>query len=137
MKHRGEIVRMRIGKSGLSIAEVYERYPKPKNTFLAWLEQPDLSWDKIWRIGQIIGWDFREDFMELRKMKFNAAEGVFEFNEQFEEYASVEFRELVINRFNFFENRFLEMEKAEKHINTALSNVIETLQRIVKALEIK
>ena len=128
---------MRIGKSGLSIAEVYDRYPKPKNTFLGWLEQPDLSWDKIWRIGQIIGWDFREDFVELRKMKFNAAESVFEFNEQFEEYASVEFRELVINRFNFFENRFLEMEKAEKHINTALSNVFDTLQRILKALEIK
>ena len=114
MIHRVEIVKMRREQSGFKQSEVYALYPAPKNTFDGWLEQHNLSFVKILRIGQIIGWDFSEDFPEQKKMKYDEDEQVFIFREPGEPYGNAELRAFKI-----------EMRAGMAEINAKLQTIID------------
>ncbi len=114
MIHRGEIVKMRIEQCGFKQVEVYTIYPAPKNTFDGWLEQHNLSFVKILRIGAIIGYDFSKDFEDLKTMKYDEAEQVFILRESGEPYGNAELRAFKI-----------EMRAGMAEINSKLQTIID------------
>jgi transcriptional regulator with XRE-family HTH domain len=67
MKHRGEIVRFAIEKSGMNKSAVAERMGISRKALYNWFDVMTLAWDKIFEIGKIINHDFSEDFPELKR----------------------------------------------------------------------
>lgn len=62
MIHRGEIVEQAIRKSGIPIATMAKRLGKSRRWMYLMFENPDVSYEVIKRIGQIIYYDFHDDF---------------------------------------------------------------------------
>lgn len=67
MKHRGEIVRLAIEKSGINKSAVASRIGITRAGLYKWFDVMNLSWDKVFKIGQAINHDFSEEFVELKK----------------------------------------------------------------------
>lgn len=67
MKHRGEIVRLAIERSGLNKSTVADRLGISRAGLYKWFDVMTLSWDRVFEIGKIINHDFSEDFPELQK----------------------------------------------------------------------
>lgn len=65
MIHRGEIVEQAIRKSGIPIATIAKRLGKSRRWMYLMFENPDVSFEIIKRIGQIIYYDFHDDFPML------------------------------------------------------------------------
>lgn len=65
MIHRGEIVEQAIRKSGIPIATIAKRLGKSRRWMYLMFENPDVSFEVIQRIGQIIYYDFHDEFPML------------------------------------------------------------------------
>lgn len=65
MIHRGEIVEQAIRKSGIPIATIAKRLGKSRRWMYLMFENPDVSFEVVKRIGQIIYYDFHDDFPML------------------------------------------------------------------------
>jgi hypothetical protein len=67
MTHRGKIVEDKIAEIGRKHNSIYEKLKVSRQTFRNWLDSPNLEFDKIIRIGKIIGHDFSAEFKEIDK----------------------------------------------------------------------
>jgi|694.fasta_scaffold72290_2 transcriptional regulator with XRE-family HTH domain len=65
-KHRGEIVEDAIRKSGFSLKKLSERLGISRNTLYNRFRDPQLSYEFIIAVGNIIHYNFSLDFAELR-----------------------------------------------------------------------
>ena len=66
-KHRGEIVEDAVRKSGFSLKKLSERLRISRNTLYNRFKEPDLSYEFIREVGNIIHYNFSLDFAELRE----------------------------------------------------------------------
>lgn len=66
-KHRGEIVEDAVRKSGFSLKKLSERLRVSRNTLYNRFREPELSYEFINAVGNIIHYDFSIDFVELRE----------------------------------------------------------------------
>lgn len=67
MKHRGEIVRNAVQKSGHPKATLARKLGITRNTLYNRLDRPDLEWDFIIDVYAILKKEVAEDFPELSK----------------------------------------------------------------------
>lgn len=74
-KHRGEIVEEAVRKSGFSIKKLAERLKISRNTLYNRFRDPELSYEVIAAIGNIIHYNFAIDFPELEIETNKAGEG--------------------------------------------------------------
>lgn len=65
MIHRGEIVEQAVRKSGIPISTIAKRLGKSRRWMYLMFENPDVPFETIKRIGQIIYYDFHDDFPSL------------------------------------------------------------------------
>jgi len=65
-KHRGEIVEDAIRKSGFSLKKLSERLGISRNTLYNRFKDPELSYEFIIAVGNVIHYNFELDFAELR-----------------------------------------------------------------------
>lgn len=65
MTHRGEIVEQAVRKSGIPIATIAKRLGKSRRWMYLMFENPNVPVEIISRIGQIIYYDFHDDFPTL------------------------------------------------------------------------
>ena len=66
MQHRGEIIKKAIYQSGYSITKLAERLGKSRRWVYLQFENSNVSLDLILQIGEIIHYDFSDDFNELK-----------------------------------------------------------------------
>lgn len=66
MKHRGQVVEKMIRTSGYTITHVAERLGINRNTVYNRLSLPNLDYDFIMEIGNVIHHDFTEEFPEIK-----------------------------------------------------------------------
>ncbi|RYD77327.1 MAG: hypothetical protein EOP53_13170 [Sphingobacteriales bacterium] len=67
MENRGKVVEDKIHASGKSKSFISDRLNITRQTLRNWLDTPNLDFDKILKIGKLIGHDFTGDFPDLRK----------------------------------------------------------------------
>ncbi len=65
MAHRGEIVDNQIRKSGVSFAAAARLLKISRQTLYRYIEDMNLSFQVIEKIGKVIQHDFREEFPEM------------------------------------------------------------------------
>lgn len=65
MQHRGEIVAATVAKSGVKLSQLHRALGISRPTLYRRFEDPNLDFDFIKRVGQLIYHDFAEDFREL------------------------------------------------------------------------
>jgi len=65
MQHRGEIVAAIVAKSGVKLSQLHRALGISRPTLYRRFEDPNLDFDFIKRVGQLIYHDFAEDFREL------------------------------------------------------------------------
>jgi len=65
-QHKGEIVEDIVRRSGFSLKKLSERLRISRNTLYNRFKDPDLSYEFITAVGDIIHYDFSLDFDELR-----------------------------------------------------------------------
>ena len=65
LTHRGEVVEVLVRKSGIKIITLAKKIGKNPGTIYNWFSYPNLGWDKIEKIGKVIGHDFRIEFPEM------------------------------------------------------------------------
>lgn len=63
--NRGEIVELVIRRNNLSISELSRRLHVSRRSIYNWFEQADLSFDVIFKIGEVLDYDFSVDFPEV------------------------------------------------------------------------
>ncbi|RZK24587.1 MAG: hypothetical protein EOO63_17065 [Hymenobacter sp.] len=73
-QHRGEIVRHAVDASGFKLRKIYEALGKSRPTLDRYFDKPDLDWDIVEQIGEIIRHDFSQNFKELKAPPLVAAE---------------------------------------------------------------
>ncbi|MHA7877753.1 MAG: helix-turn-helix domain-containing protein [Bacteroidota bacterium] len=66
-KHRGEIVEDAVRKSGFSLKKLSERLKISRNTLYNRFREPELSYEFIRAVGDIIHYNFSIDFAELQE----------------------------------------------------------------------
>ncbi|MGI4884573.1 MAG: hypothetical protein ACRYFR_06400 [Janthinobacterium lividum] len=64
-QHRGETVAAAITKSGMKLAKLHAALGISRPTLYRRLEDPNLDFDFIKQVGQLIYHDFGQDFKEL------------------------------------------------------------------------
>ena len=74
-KHRGEIVENATRKSGFSLKKLSERLRISRNTLYNRFKEPELSYEFIKAVGNIIHYNFAIDFAELREGGSAVGEG--------------------------------------------------------------
>ena len=67
-KHRGELVEDAVRRSGFSLKKLSERLRISRNTLYNRFKEPDLSYEFIIAVGNIIHYNFELDFPELKEM---------------------------------------------------------------------
>ena len=75
-KHRGEIVEEAIRRSGFSIKKLAERLKISRNTLYNRFKDPDLSYEFITAVSNIIHYNFAIDFPELEAEDNEFIEGL-------------------------------------------------------------
>jgi hypothetical protein len=65
MQHRGEIVAAAVSKSGMKLSQLHRALGISRPTLYRRFDDPHLSFDFIKRVGQLIHYDFAQDFKEL------------------------------------------------------------------------
>lgn len=65
MQHRGEIVAATVAKSGVKLSQLHRALGISRPTLYRRFEDPNLDFDFIKRVGQLIYHDFAQDFREL------------------------------------------------------------------------
>ncbi len=65
MQHRGEIVAATVTKSGVKLSQLHRALGISRPTLYRRFEDPNLDFDFIKRVGQLIYHDFALDFREL------------------------------------------------------------------------
>lgn len=70
-KHRGEIVEEAIRKSGFSLKKLSERLGISRNTLYNRFKEPELSYEFITAVSNIIHYNFGLDFPELQTTATN------------------------------------------------------------------
>ncbi|MDO7885586.1 hypothetical protein [Hymenobacter cheonanensis] len=65
MQHRGELVAAVVAKSGVKLSQLHRALGISRPTLYRRFEDPNLDFDFIKRVGQLIYHDFAEDFREL------------------------------------------------------------------------
>jgi len=70
-KHRGEIVEEAIRKSGFSLKKLSERLGISRNTLYNRFKEPELSYEFIIAVSNVIHYNFGIDFPELQKTEVN------------------------------------------------------------------
>lgn len=73
-KHRGEIVEKVVRRSGFSIKRLAERLKISRNTIYNRFREPSLDYEFILQVSNVIHYDFRQEFPELKDEIENAAE---------------------------------------------------------------
>lgn len=63
--HRGQVVEDIVRKSGFPLSKIAERLKISRRTLYQWFTYPELSIEKIARIGRIINHDFSEELTEM------------------------------------------------------------------------
>ena len=74
-KHRGEIVEDAVRKSGFSLKKLSERLSISRNTLYNRFKDPQLSYDFIRAVSDIIHYSFASDFPELQEESQGVHEG--------------------------------------------------------------
>ncbi|MEM9416970.1 MAG: helix-turn-helix domain-containing protein [Bacteroidota bacterium] len=74
-KHRGEIVEEASRKSGFPIKKLAERLKISRNTLYNRFKDPELSYEFISAVGNIIHYNFAIDFPELESEENQTGEG--------------------------------------------------------------
>ena len=64
-QHRGEIVAAAVHKSGVKLSQLFPALGISRPTLYRRFEDPHLSFDFIKQVGEIIHYDFSQDFREL------------------------------------------------------------------------
>lgn len=65
-KHRGEILEMAVRKSPYPIKALAEKLGISRNTLYNKFREHNLNYDFILKVGDIIHYDFKDDFPELK-----------------------------------------------------------------------
>jgi hypothetical protein len=65
--HRGEVLEAAVKKSPLSITELVKRMGISRGTYYNHIEENGLSFETLEKYGKIIGYDFTQDFPEMKK----------------------------------------------------------------------
>ncbi len=71
MQHRGEIIKIAVYKSGISITYLAKRLKKSRRWIYLIFERKDVSLDLILQIGKIIHYDFTEEINALKTISNN------------------------------------------------------------------
>jgi lambda repressor-like predicted transcriptional regulator len=74
-KHRGEIVEDAVRKSGFSLKKLSERLGISRNTLYNRFKEPELRYEFIIAVGNVIHYNFELDFAELRTDANEISEG--------------------------------------------------------------
>jgi lambda repressor-like predicted transcriptional regulator len=74
-KHRGEIIEDVVRNSGFSLKKLSERLGISRNTLYNRFKDPELSYEFIRSVGNIIHYNFEIDFAELRAGANELSEG--------------------------------------------------------------
>lgn len=64
-QHRGEVVKEAVLKSGVKITKLYQELGISRPTLYRRFDEPNLDFDFIERVGELIRHNFAEDFREL------------------------------------------------------------------------
>ena len=64
-QHRGEIVHAAVLRSGVKVARLYQALGVSRPTLYRRFEDPNLDFDFIKRVGEVIYYNFADDFREL------------------------------------------------------------------------
>ncbi|MGE0634907.1 MAG: hypothetical protein AB7G44_12805 [Bacteroidia bacterium] len=86
MKHRGEILRLRIEQSGIAKTVICKSLDIWENTLTNWCSTENLGWEKLLMVGEIIAYDFSEDFPQIMHLKYNRKEEILYVSEPVEAY---------------------------------------------------
>ena len=76
MQHRGEIVAEAVSKSGIKLSQLHRTLGISRPTLYRRFEDPNLSFEFIKQVGQIIHYDFSEEFKELASAPSVVAEPI-------------------------------------------------------------
>jgi hypothetical protein len=64
--HRGELVRMRVDKWRGKITELADKTGMARTSLYRHFQNPQMDWDYILDIGDVINYDFSQDFPEIK-----------------------------------------------------------------------
>ena len=81
-KHRGEIVEDAVRKSGFSLKKLSERLKISRNTLYNRFREPELSYEFIREVGNIIHYNFSIDFAELQEEIDEVGEGAISYTDR-------------------------------------------------------
>jgi len=73
-KHRGEMVELAIRKSGYTITTISEKLGVSRNTLYNKFQKPNLNYDFIALVGQLIHYDFSNEFPVLKQISLDRSE---------------------------------------------------------------
>lgn len=76
VQHRGEIVAAAVRKSGVKLSQLHRELGISRPTLYRRFEDPNLNFDFIKRVGQIIHHNFALDFRELNSASAVVAEPI-------------------------------------------------------------
>ena len=86
IKHKGQIVERIVRQSGYTLTRLATRLNISRNTLYNKFNNPNLSFDFIMKVGEIISYDFSIDFPEMKREpeEIGADGGQYETNKEFE-----------------------------------------------------
>ena len=56
--HKGELLRIKIENTGMSISSVADKLSRQRRTLYNWFKKPDLDDEILFEVGEVIGVDF-------------------------------------------------------------------------------
>ena len=105
MMNKGEIVELVIRRNSLSISELSRRLHVSRRSIYNWFTQKNLSYDVIFRIGDVLNYDFSKEFPELYKGQ--TSENTIK---QINPERNIDFNQ---NSANYWKNKYINL--LEKH----------------------
>ena len=78
-QHRGEVVEKVVRNGGISIKKIAERLKISRGTLYCKFREPELSYEFIKKIGNILYYDFEMHFSELNSEDGEVSEGFLQY----------------------------------------------------------
>ncbi len=127
MIDRLTIINQRVRKSEKDITEIAHILKYDRKTIYNWLDDPELSKEKIALLGYAIGYDFSKDFDDLKGYNFNFEGRQYIVGEPLPVYGNTskeDFAEL-LNEVNYLRQEL-------KAIHSKVDILQDTLDRFIK-----
>jgi hypothetical protein len=74
IKHRGEILRLAVNESGLSITLITKKARYSRSSYYNHVEDPELPYEVLERYGRALKHDFSEEFPQINSLRLEEEE---------------------------------------------------------------